>query len=61
MIKSEGLSRIGIMDATSEEGLIHQGETLLRVLSRIYEEIQNRVPHMKIETMQDKNLKPYQT
>jgi ribosomal protein S18 len=30
----------------------------VRVLSRIYEEIQNRVPHMKIETMQYKNLEP---
>jgi hypothetical protein len=45
----------------AKKGLIHQGETLLRVLSRIYEEIQNRVSHMKIETMQDKNLEPYQT
>jgi hypothetical protein len=49
------------MDRGVKTGLIHQGETLLRVLSRIYEEIQNRVPHMKIETMQDKNLEPYRT
>gem|GEM_PF-5525012 len=41
--------------------MINEGETLLRVLSRIYEEIQNKVPPMKIETMQDKNLEPYQT
>lgn len=40
------------MDARRLDGSIHQGETSLRVLSRIYEEIQNRVPHMKNETMQ---------
>jgi hypothetical protein len=40
---------------------MHHGETLLRVLSLIYEEIQNRLPNMKIETMQDKNPEPYQT
>ena len=41
--------------------MINEDETLLRVLSRIYEEILYSAPHMKIETMQDKNLEPYQT